>query len=306
MTTRRMSITTPLVLVTLMLSVCVAGLVTTQHAQDAETTRKLWDTAFIDQGKKSASNKPARRNYRIVTPSVPVSGVTPDSVVGITLWRLRPSRGVEAGERIITHSGPGSTEWFPQRVSSNAKLTEGDRIRISIEAARSGYLYVVDQEQYADGSTGEPYLIFPTTRTRGGDNSVRTGRVIEIPAQDDDPPYFTLKRSRADHAGEIMSVLVSSTPIQTLTITDKAQRLSGETFALWEKSWGAASGKLEMENGEGKPWTKQEKEAGADGTRSLKADEPAPQTIYYRPGAGASPVLVKVQLKYATGRQPVK
>ena len=252
MTTRRISITSFLVLVTLTLSVCVAGMLTTQHAQDVETTRKLWDTAFIDQGKKSASRKPSRRNYRIVTPEVPVSGVTPDSVIGITLWRLRPSRGGEAGERIITHSGPGSAEWFPERVSSNAKLSEGDRIRISIEAARSGYLYVVDQEQYSDGSTGEPYLIFPTTRTRGGDNSVRAAQVIEIPAQDDDPPYFTLKRSRADHAGEIMSVLVSSTPIQTLTITDKAQRLPGETFALWEKSWGTASGRLEMENGEGR------------------------------------------------------
>jgi hypothetical protein len=77
-------------------------------------------------------------------------------------------------------------------------------------------------------------------------------------------------------------------------------RLSDETLALWEKSWGAQSGRLEMANGEGKPWTKQEKEAGADGTRSLKEEEPAPQTIYYRPGAASTtPVLVKVQLQYA-------
>jgi hypothetical protein len=35
-------------------------------------------------------------------------------------------------------------EWLPERVASNGRLAEGDRIRISIEAARSGYLYVVD------------------------------------------------------------------------------------------------------------------------------------------------------------------
>lgn len=278
------------------------------RGQEPESTRKLWDTAFINKGEQGATTrKPGRRNYRVVTPEVPVTSVSPDSVIGITLWRLRPSRPSDAGERIITHEGEGSSEWVPERVSSSGKLTQGDRIRISIEAARTGYLYVVDQEQYADGSKGEPYLIFPTTRTRGGDGSVGAGRVIEIPAQDDSPPYFTLKRTRTDHVGEIVSVVMSPTPIQSLTITDKAQRLSDETLALWEKSWGSQAGRLELENGDGKPWTKQEREAGADGTRSLKADEPAPQTIYYQPGASSAvPVLVKVQLQYARPRGPVR
>jgi hypothetical protein len=279
-----------------------------QQAQEEEATRHLWDTAFINQGNKpTVARRPAKRSYRIVTPHVPVTGVSADSVIGITLWRLRPTRPADAGERIIAHDGPETVAWLPERVSSSGRLSEGDRIRISIEAARTGYLYVVDQEQYADGSTGEPYLIFPTTRTRGGDNSVKAGRVIEIPAQDDSPPYFTLKRTRVDHVGENVIVLVTPTPIESLTITDKTQRLSAETLASWEKSWGAQAGRLEMANGEGKPWTKQEKEAGADGTRDLKEDEPAPQTIYYRPGANnTAPVLVKVELQYATTRRPVK
>jgi len=278
-----------------------------QQPQAEETTRHLWDTAFIDQGKKAVTKRPAKRSYRIVTPRVPVVGVAPDSVIGITLWRLRPSRKADAGERIISHDGPESVEWLPERMSSNARMAEGDRIRMSVEAARTGYLYVVDQEQYADGSKGEPYLIFPTTRTRGGDNSVKAGRVIEIPAQDDSPPYFTLKRTRADQVGESVTVLVSPTPIQALTITDKVQRLPADTLALWEKSWGAQAGRLEMANGEGKPWTKQEKEAGADGTRSMTEAEPAPQTIFYRPGTSSTvPVLVKVELQYTSSQRPVK
>jgi uncharacterized protein DUF4384 len=297
-------------LVAWMMILCVAGLLAAvgQQAQEEEATRHLWDTAFANQGNKRATvRKPVRRNYRIVTPHVPVTGVSADTVIGVTLWRLRPSRPVDTGERIITHDGPDSVEWLPERVSSSGKLFEGDRIRMSIEAARTGYLYVMDQEQYADGSKGEPYLIFPTTRTREGDNSVKAGRVIEIPAQDDSPPYFTLKRTRVDHVGESVTVLVTPTPIQTLTITDKAQRLSSDTLALWNKSWGARAGRLEMANGEGNPWTRQEKDAGAEGTRSLKADEPAPQTIYYRPGASSTvPVLIKVQLQYARPRPPVK
>lgn len=278
-----------------------------QQPQEEETTRHLWDTAYIDQGKKAATKRPARRSYRIATPRVSVVGVSPDTVIGITLWRLRPSRKSDTGERIITHDGPESMEWLPERVASNGRLAEGDRIRMSIEAARTGYLYVVDQEQYADGSKGEPYLIFPTTRTRGGDNSVKAGRVIEIPAQDDTPPYFTLKRTRADHVGENVIVLVTPTPIESLTITDKAQRVSGETLAAWEKSWGTQAGRLEMTNGEGKSWTKQERDAGADGTRSMTETEPAPQTLYYRPGVGSKdPVLIKVQLQYARPRPSVR
>ena len=298
------------ILVACLMILCVAGFrsAMAQQTQEQEATRNLWDTAFINQGNKpAAARRSARRNYRVVTPEVPIKGVSADSVIGVTLWRLRPSRPTDTGERIITHDGPESVEWLPERVSSLGRLSEGDRIRISIEAARTGYLYVVDQETYADGSKGEPFLIFPTKRTRGGDNLVKAGRIIEIPSQDDGPPYFTLKRTRVDHVGENVIVLVTPKPIEGLGISDNALRLSDETLTTWEKSWGAQTGRLEMANGNGRPWTRQEKEAGADGTRSLKADEPAPQTVYYRPGASSTvPVLVKVELQYATKRPPVK
>lgn len=310
MTRGRKTIPVRRILVARLILLCVAGLLAAAapQAQEEETTRQLWDTAFINQeNKPAARRRSAKRNYRIVTPQVPVTGVAADSVIGITLWRLRPSQLADAGERIIVQEGPETTQWLPERVSSTGRLSEGDRIRMSIEVARTGYLYVVDQEQYADGSKGEAFLIFPTTRTRGGDNSVQAGRVVEIPAQDDSPPYFTLKRTRADHVGENVLVLVSPTPIEGLAITDKAQRLSFETLARWEKSWGTQAGRLELTGGEGKPWTKQEKEAGADNTRSLNEDEPAPQTIYYRPGVSKeSPVMIKVQLQYARTRPAVK
>jgi hypothetical protein len=310
MTPGRKTIASRRILVAWMMTLCVAGLfaVAASRAQEEEATRHLWDTAFINQGNKGAAAKrSAKRNYRIATPRVPVVGVSPDTVIGVTLWRLRPSRPADAGERIIAHEGAESVEWLPERVSSDARLAEGDRIRMSVEAARTGYLYVIDREQYADGTQGEPYLIFPPTRTRGGDNSVKAGRVMEIPSQDDNPPYFTLKRSRAEHVGESVTVLVTPTPIEGLQIGEKMQRLPDEKVATWEKAWGAQAGRLELENGAGKQWTRQEKEAGADGTRSLSEDEPAPQTIYYRPGASSTvPVLVKVQLQYARSRPLVK
>ena len=310
MTPGRKTIASRRILVALM-TLCLAGLLAAmaQQPQEEETTRHLWDTAFISPRSKGSPVKraAAKRVYRIVTPRVHVVGVAADTVIGVTLWRLRPSRPADAGERIIAHEGPESVEWLPERVSSGARLAEGDRIRMSIEAARTGYLYVIDREQYADGTQGEPYLIFPTTRTRGGNNSVKAGRVIEIPSQDDNPPYFTLKRSRPEHVGESVTLLVTPTPIEGLEIGEKMQRLPDEKVATWEKAWGAQAGRLELENGAGKQWTRPEKEAGADGTRSLSEDEPPPQTIYYRPGASSTvPVLVKVQLQYARPGPPVK
>ena len=271
----------------------------TLKAQDEDTTRRLWDTAFINAGnKKTSPRRATKRSYRVATPNVPTAGVNGETVVGVTLWRLRRATANDSGERLIVHEGADEAEWLPERISANTRLDQGDRLRISVEAARTGYLYVVDREQYADGSLSEPYLIFPTTRTLGGNNQVTVGKIIELPAQDDRPPYFTVKRSRSDQVAEVLSVLISPVPLAGIEISDKAQKLSETQMSKWEK-WGARVGLLELENGTGKAWSKQEKEAGADGTRTLKPDAPAPQVIYYQPNTRANePMLVRVRLRY--------
>ena len=263
-----------------LLVVCFLILASIVPAQEYGTTRKLWDTAFIDQPKRPTATSPAKRRYRIATPNVPPDRVEGDTVVGVTLWRLRPIKAADTGERILVQEGSESVNWIPERVEADTKLAAGTRVRLSVEAARTGYLYVIDREQYADGSLGEPYLIFPTSRTNSGDNEVKAGRIIEIPTQDDSPPFFTLKPSRSDQVSEVISVLVSPTPLEGLKIGENAQKLSVQQVAGWEKSWGGTVGRLEMQNGAGKTWTRQEKEAGASATRSLSQDEPAPQTLF--------------------------
>lgn len=285
------------------LAVCLAGLgAAGPRAQDEGPTRSLWDTAFGAAPKRTAPRrKPARRDYRSLTPRVPPARVAPDAVVGVTVWRLRPSGAARAGERLLTHEGAGTLSWVPERVPSDAPLAEGDRVRLSIEPARAGYLYVIDRELYADGTAGEPYLIFPTTRTLGGDNRVEAGRLVDLPAQDDSPPYFTLRRSRADQTGESLQVLITREPLEGLEIGPRPQRLPAAPFAAWEKAWGGqAAGRLELAGGAGRPWTKEEREAGAHVRRKLTADAPAPQTLYYRPGADpGKPLSVEVELRYA-------
>jgi hypothetical protein len=258
-----------------------------------EMTRKLWDTAFIASSNKKTTTR--RRAYRIATPNVPVNNVVPETVVGVTLWRLRPATRSDSGERLIVHDENATNEFVPERIGANTRLLQGDRLRISVEAVRAGYLYVIDREQYADGSVGEPYLIFPTKRTAGGDNQVAIGRLLEIPAQDDSPPFFTMKKSRADHVAEVLSVLVTPAPLDNVQITDKALKLTDAQVASWEKAWGSSVGRLEMSTA-GQAWTKEEKDGR---TRALTASAPAPQLLFYRPSAKPTdPMYVKLRLSY--------
>lgn len=285
----------------LFIQLSVAQAVAQDPAGPDDGTRHLWNTAYIAPAPgTTARRSPAKRIYRIATPKVPLAGVTADTVVGVTLWRLRAARSSDAGERIISHDGSDAVDWVPERVSTTTRLKQGDRLRISIEAARTGYLYVINREEYSNGTSGEPILIFPTTRTRGGDNQVSVGRVIEIPAQEDAPPFFTLRKSRPEHVAESVTIIVSPLPIEGLIVTDKQQRLTEEQVAAWEKQWGGEAGRLEMQGGAGKPWTSAEKDAGSDGTRSLTKADPVPQTVLYRPGVASDRgVLYQVKLNYA-------
>ena len=290
----------------------LVGLTVTSNPAVGQTqddlTRRLWDTAFIKTGKQAKQRRSARRVYRLATPNIPVIGVAGDSVIGVTIWRLRRPTASDSGERLIVHEGPDGESWIPERISANTKLTPGDRLRVSVEAARTGYLYVIDREQYVDGSFSDPYLIFPTTRTLNGDNKVTVGKVIEIPAQDDAPPYFTIKRSRPDQVAEVLSVLITPEPLGNLEIKENAQKLATTQVAAWEKQWSAQVGSVELESGAGKAWTREEKEAGANPNAVLRGDAPVPQVLYYRANAkAAEPMLVRVQLRYrSAGRKPVR
>jgi hypothetical protein len=275
-----------------LLFLIMGSLVVAQKSDDA--TRKLWDTAYIAPVSGKTTTRRRSNKYRIATPDVPIDNVVPESVVGVTIWRLRPAGRADSGERIIVHDD-NATEYVPERISANTKLVAGDRVRISVEAARNGYLYVIDRELYADGSLGEPYLIFPTTRTLDGDNQVSVGKLAEIPAQEDSPPFFTIRKSRPDQVAEMLSVIVTPTPLEGVQITNKAQKLTVAQVAKWEQSWSNSVGRLEMES-VGQSWTKEEKDAGTN-TRALTASAPPPQMLFYRPKSSEA-MFVKLRLSY--------
>jgi hypothetical protein len=187
---------------------------------------------------------------------------------------------------------------IPKRIEAETPLSEGRRVRLSVESPRSGYLYVIDREEYKGGAQGSPFLIFPTTRTRGGDNKIEPGELIEIPAINDDPNYFTVKRSRPDETGELLTLIVSPQPLASITPSPDPMKLSEEQIVQWERDWGTGADRLELVGGAGRPWTEEEKAAGSpDASRRLNQDDPLPQTIYRVHAKPGQPILVDVPLR---------
>ncbi len=272
----------------------------------AQETRGIIPVEFAKTrpGKRTTT---ARRTVYRRTSTQAVSASKPDelSQLGLTIWRLRPATAADPKTRIIVQKETESVEFIPERMPANAPLRIGENIRFSFESPQTGYLYVIDRESYADGTMSEPVLIFPTTRTRKGDNQVEAGKLIEIPAQEDKPNYFTLQMSRLNNStqtGEILTVIVAPQLLENITIGAKALTLTNAQVEQWERQWGAQTETLELAGGAGKTWTKAEQEAGASGLRYLTQEDPEPQTIYrvaVKPGA---PLLVKIGLRYGRAK----
>ena len=248
---------------------------------------------------KSSSAQHKRVRYRRMNAgSAAESRKSPSTQLGLTIWRLRRAAASEVGERIIVQEEDGVVEWIPERVGAGSPLRIGERIRLSFESQQAGYLYVINREQYADGRLGEPLLIFPTTRMRNGDNQVAAGRLIEIPAQEDRQNFFTMRRGRMDQTGEQLIALITPQPLTDLKIGAEPLKLSDELVTKWEQAWGAKAAIFERASGGGKAWTRVEREAGADTTRRLTQDDPAPQTIFRVEAGPAEPRLIRLILRY--------
>jgi hypothetical protein len=250
-------------------------------AQD--TTRSITPEQFLKARPASRTQKPpSAATYRPVGPRRPATKLPAGSEtveLGVTIWRLRAAKPGDAA-RLLVQEADVSTQWTPERVPAGTPLTAGDRVRLSIESPRSGYLYVVDREQYADGTESDPFLIFPTRRTRGGENRVAGGRLVEIPSQDDRPPFFTMRPSRPDQTGERLTIVVTEQPLTTVTVAAEATKLPREMVSDWETRGAVAVEHLEMVGGAGRAWSAAEQRAGANPTRLLRQDEPPPQTLF--------------------------
>jgi len=299
---------TKLVLIAMLLLPSSVALCQKQDpAQDEASSRQIVLDRFNKARPAEATAKASVRNraalraaiYRRTGPlRMRISARIQFEEVGVTVWRLRPTRSSDEGGRVLVQEGLKQSEWTPERIEADTPLIIGDRVRLTVESPRPGFLYIIDREQYADGSFGEPMLIFPTLRTRGGDNRVEPGRLIDIPAQEDQYSYFTAQPAGdRRQVAEVLTIILVPQPLP-LQIAAQPLKMAETEVNGWEKLWGGVAERLELVGGAGRIWTMEEKSAGAALGRQLTQAGPPPQTVYRVARKAGGPLLVTVPLRY--------
>jgi|SRR5687767_3225152 len=252
-----------------------------------------------------ATRKPTYKTSQSVASAVPPPGKV-FAQVGVTLWRFRPSTSGDKTKELVEEEDGASepTQWSLERMEEGTPLAPGQKVRLSIESlSRDGYLYVINREEYADGSLGDARLIYPTKRTPEGANKVKAGKMVYIPGP---PRYFRIKPSSSPkgHVAEVLTVLVSSKPlIEPSQLSTTAITLPNEQVEAWEKQWATQPTKFEMEGGAGRVMTEKEQSAGSADAASLSQDDPVPQTIYRLAIKPEDALVIRLPLKFTPAKQ---
>lgn len=276
----------------------------TVTAQEAQT-KGIKAEEFIKErkpavGRPAPTKKPTYKTSQVAAASaLPPPGKV-FAQVGVTLWRFRPSTSGDKTKELVEEEGESRpTEWSLERMEQGTLLAVGQKVRLSIESlSRDGYLYVINREEYADGSFGDARLIFPTKRTPESATRVKAGKMVYIPGP---PNYLRIKPSSSSkgHVAEVLTVLVSSKPlIDASRLSNTAITLPKEEVEAWEKQWATQATKFEMEGGVGRAMTEKEQSAASTDAASLSQDDPVPQTIYRVAIKPEDALVIRLPLKF--------
>lgn len=223
-----------------------------------------------------------------------------DLLIGVTIWKLTPASEDTGQTRIFLLED--NIQYLPDRTPLDS-LKEGDKARMAIELPRNNksYVYVVDREVYADGTTGAPYLIFPGPTTSPGGNVTTAGKLLYIPAVDDPIKSFTLQRSRENQVSERLTIIVSPKEIpfkvflEKVSANTKMYRLDPVALAQQEKRWHVPFDEYKDRANTSLPWTREEQLSG-EGKALLVSGALLPQTIYRAKPNPGEPLLITVSL----------
>ncbi len=282
----------------------------TKKTNDKSVNKKRAVYKYIRQDKNIVRRKTIQKKAQSTSNKVEPKKPEKVSEIGITMWKLRPSRLSDNGYKLPVLVNDIRQMWTAERVNAESGFQAGDRVRIAIESSDAGYLYVFDSEIYSDGGFGAPYLIFPTSS--GEDNSVRPGLLVDIPDQAEDLPYFVISPKKVNYEGELLTVIISPKPLtgirtekdgkiknleelinleinaeaEIYSRTDNQDKIFAQSEA--DASCGAKTRQLTRENSTESP-------CGAK-TRQLTREEPLPQTIYRVKTIAGQPSVAFVKL----------
>lgn len=209
------------VVVLLIFSIAILGQDGSKSIKSEEYLGKRPEASNIETRGQSSpvrnQTRPATRSHvYTVDKNFPIGPPPRDQEyvrIGVTIWRFSPTQcaipncPLPAGDKGLVDTAAGA------RVDDSAALSTGERVRLGLESlSHDGFVYVIDREQYADGTFGDPYLIFPTKNIYKGSNYARPGLQIQLPRAEG---CFCVK-SRSQQrvlAADNLIVIVSPQPL---------------------------------------------------------------------------------------------
>lgn len=272
------------------------------NAQDEDESKEVRAQVFVNsrQRRRSGNSARYRRVSRTTVKGIELSAKDNSlAQIGLTIWRFRPTQANDKTKEIVVEEDEKPSEWTLERVEEGTSLAPGQRIRLSIESlSRDGYLYVIDREEYADGTVGDPVLVFPTQKTAAA-NYVQAGRLVYLPSA---TSRFKIKPSESakEHVAEVLTVIVAPKPLIGADKLGKSStRLQRVQVEGWLKQWETSVVKFEMDGGAGQAMTPVEQSAAQQDSVLLTQEDPAPQTVFQVAAKPGNPLLITVPLKFA-------
>ena len=226
--------------------------------------------------------------------------------LGVTIWRFNagqcpiPNCPLPAGgDKGLVDTSAGV------RVDDSSALSTGERVRLALESlSHNGFIYIIDREQFADNTFGDPYLIFPTRSINNGNNYARPGLQIQLPRAQG---CFCVKSRNpqkllmADNLVVIISPqpLLSAEEIGVREIPLPTKLAKYLSRANTERSYRGA-----LKDGAGLAQTTAESNAGAKGLLDTEAaltqDDLPPQNFYQSLVPRGATAVFSVYLRYDT------
>jgi hypothetical protein len=221
--------------------------------------------------------------------------------IGVTVWRVDASGEKNKSKSLTEQDARSSDGRRLERLSADAILAIGDSVKIGVESlTHSGYLYIIDREKYADGSSGQPILLYPTLRYRDGDNSVRPGDVTLLPGPNRE---IVIKADTGTtQVAEELTIIVSPTRlIDPLQLQSEQVKLSSSQLLNWLQMWSRPELQIDQIDAAGLSMTRRELAAGGNQSKglheqALTQNDPLPQTIVEMKVKNGDPIITTVTL----------
>ena len=247
--------------------------------------------------------------------------------IGITFWRSRPATSQDDRNVVARETNDTAESVYE---SKDEFIKYGDLFYLSIEAMvgdfltdratnnflgqKGGYVYIINREQYEDGTFGKARLIFPHLKSYNGKNLLKAGEPIVLPEpimKPRDPqkgarPYNVSRSSSGkNQIAETYLIIISPWEFQLPeAVSEKVMILPDSLIDDWQNKYGGKMYQATLRNGNRKALTIREQTVMSretnDTAEPLTQSETntLPQTVYKGAVKIGNPAMFTVALKF--------